>query len=174
VIAGADERGRNRDLSGLPDNPVTHPATARKGLLRYVTKLFSLRSKAKCRAPEIRVANPPSCVGSFTDRIFDLDLCLIHARFGLGAASCSHDSLNASELSGATRDVRDGHVGKLPRPGAARKHSPAGKELVAIFEDIHIVGGGGPIVVDVIGNATRPCFLHLHSVDDGALVGKVR
>src|SRR5258705_8637389 len=108
-------------------------------------------------AGDCLVLKSPICVGSFADRIFDLDLCLIHARFGLGAASCSNDSLNASELSCGARDVRDGYVAKLPRPGAARKHSPAGKELVAIFEDIHIVGGGGPIVVDVIGNATRPC-----------------
>src|SRR5260370_11520093 len=101
------------------------------------------------------------------DRIFDLDLCLIHTGFGVGAAGRPHDSLNASERSRTSRDVRDSRVAKLPRTGAVGKDSPAGKKLVAIFEDIHIVRGGGAIVVDVIGNATRPCFLHLCSVDDG-------
>src|SRR5262245_9939305 len=108
-------------------------------------------------------------LGSFADRIFDLDLCLIHARFRLSGASCSYDPLNTSELPCAPRDVRDGHVAKLARSGAARKYSATGKELVAIFEDIHIVGGSGAIVVNVIGNAARPLFLHLHSVDDGGV-----
>ena len=129
--------------------------------------LFARRkSQAMCTAR----STPRDSVSLFADRVLDVGLALVEARFIIEVGGYSYNPLRPSKLSRATRDVSNVCSGELPCD-VLHKQSSSGREPIAVLRHIHRVDRARAIAVEVIGNATGPGLDELKPVDHGCVVG---
>src|SRR5262245_10605202 len=118
-LGGAPERVRKVDRAGPP-------SASRAGSVLEIT---ATRSQA---ARDSKTTRQLLC-----DPVFDFGRVLVDARFRIGGAGGAHCSLDADELSSPASDSSSRTRGELPTARAVRERRRSGKELVAVFEDIH-------------------------------------
>jgi hypothetical protein len=161
----SSENIRYRELiGGFPLIGIAQGAVSFSG--ESLTLGFQYR--AKICAP--RPTNPGRgtirlCVSSFADRVLDVGLALVEARFKIKVRGCSDNPSHSSKLSGATRDVSDLCGGELLRV-PLHDASSLGEELIAVLHHVHEVERVRTIPIVVVCNAASPALENLNPIDD--------